>query len=106
MEEGDDIVLHPFEAGASGPMSRWVFNGIEKDAYHWYGETSSDRGKTWTKTWLIDVERKSDEPASPWRRTEECSSLQWQRGRDSRHVQSSAAGVLGGRRTGVLASGA
>ena len=60
VQEGDDIVLHAFEAGASGQMSRWVFHGIEKDAYHWYGETSSDRGKTWTRTWLIDVERKPD----------------------------------------------
>lgn len=58
VREGDDIVLHPFEAGASGTMSRWVFHGVEKDAYHWYGETSSDRGATWTKTWVIDAERK------------------------------------------------
>jgi len=61
VKEGDDIVLHPFAAGASGLMNRWVFHDIEKDSYHWYGESSTDRGKTWTKTWLIDVERK---PAS------------------------------------------
>lgn len=61
VEEGDEIVLHPFETGASRPMSRWVFHGIEQDAYHWYGATSSDRGKTWAKTWVIDFERKGPE---------------------------------------------
>lgn len=63
VQERDAIVLHPFEAGASGSMSRWVFHGIEKDAYHWYGEISTDRGETWAKTWLIDAERKAVEPA-------------------------------------------
>lgn len=58
VQEGDEIVLHPFEAGASAQMSRWVFHDIEKDSYNWYGATSNDRGKTWNKTWLIDVERK------------------------------------------------
>jgi hypothetical protein len=61
VQEGDDIVLHPFDAGASGTLSRWVFHSIEKDSYRWYSATSTDRGETWTKTWLIDVEHKPDE---------------------------------------------
>jgi hypothetical protein len=62
VQEGDAIVLHPFEAGASGRLSRWVFHSIEKNAYRWYGETSTDRGETWTKSWLIDAERKPEKP--------------------------------------------
>ena len=63
VQEGDEIVLHAFEAGASGRLSRWVFHDIKKDAYQWYGEASTDRGQSWTRTWLIDVERKPAEPA-------------------------------------------
>lgn len=59
VQDGDDIVLHSFEAGATGTMNRWVFHGIEKDAYRWCGESSTDRGETWNRTWVIDFERKS-----------------------------------------------
>jgi len=58
VQEGDAIVLHSFDSGASGTISRWVFYDIEKDSYRWYGESSTDRGKTWNKTWKIDFERK------------------------------------------------
>jgi hypothetical protein len=62
VQEGDEIVLHSFEAGASGTMSRWVFHGIEKDAYQWYGASSTDRGENWNTTWTIDFARKPESP--------------------------------------------
>lgn len=62
VQEGDEIVLHPFEAGASGTMSRWVFHSIEQNAYLWYGASSTDRGETWNTTWKIDFERKAESP--------------------------------------------
>lgn len=62
-KDADRIVLHSFEADASTPISRWVFHGIEKDSYHWYGETSTDRGETFNTTWTIDgVRKKVDGP--------------------------------------------
>ena len=54
-------MLHTFEAGATGTVNRWVFHGVEKDAYHWYAESSTDRGETWNRTWVIDFARKSKE---------------------------------------------
>lgn len=57
-KEGDEIVLHNFETHTGDAISRWVFHSIEKDSYKWYGATSTDRGKTYRKTWLIDFTRK------------------------------------------------
>jgi hypothetical protein len=57
--EGDKIILHQFTNDASAvPISQWVFHDWTKDGYGWYGNTSRDRGATWTKTWIIEGTRK------------------------------------------------
>ncbi len=62
--EGDRLVLHLFETHTAAPsFSYFVFHDIEPDRYRWYAETTTDRGATFRKTWLIDVTRK-EEPAS------------------------------------------
>ena len=63
-DEGDRIVLGLFETNLDfGPMIRFVFHDIQGDEYHWYSESSTDRGQTWTKTWIIDVTRQADADA-------------------------------------------
>ncbi|GAB5520040.1 MAG: hypothetical protein RhofKO_22910 [Rhodothermales bacterium] len=56
-QDGDEIVLHLFLTDSSSPISRFVFHDVKKDTYRWYSATSSDRGKTYTKTWTIDFTR-------------------------------------------------
>lgn len=67
-KEGDRIVLYPFQADtATGPISRFVFHdfgqGTDKpasrDSYKWYSESSTDRGESFQKAWIIDVERQA-----------------------------------------------
>lgn len=54
--EGDRIVLHLFEADASdSPISQWIFHDWKEDSYRWHANTSTDRGKTWNKTWIIEA---------------------------------------------------
>ncbi len=63
-QEGDRIVLHSFATDSSAPsIPRYVFHGIGDDAYHWYAETSFDRGATFTKSWIIDARRVAETPA-------------------------------------------
>lgn len=58
-QEGDEIVLGNFEThAAAAPISRYVFHSIGEDSYAWYSEQTTDRGATWAKNWIIDVERK------------------------------------------------
>lgn len=57
-KEGDRIVLHIFEANTTDPISHFVFHDIQPDSYSWYGETSTDRGQTFSKNWIIEVTRR------------------------------------------------
>lgn len=58
-QEGDRIVLTNFETHTADPrLSHYVFHSIEQDRYQWYGENTTDRGRTWTKFWTIDITRK------------------------------------------------
>ncbi|MFC2085928.1 hypothetical protein ACFLRO_01805 [Bacteroidota bacterium] len=57
-KEDDKIVLGFFETDTgAGPIVRFVFHDMKKDEYHWYSESSTDRGEAFTKTWIIDVDR-------------------------------------------------
>ena len=59
VKEDNDIVLTFFEANNSNsPFSYFVFHSIKEEGYKWYAKTSWDRGKTYRKTWLIDVVKK------------------------------------------------
>lgn len=58
-QEGDTLVLHEFESNTIAPnIPRYVFYNIKDDAYAWYGESSTDRGKTYNKGWKINFTRK------------------------------------------------
>lgn len=55
-KEGDRMVLHNFEVDrSSGPISHYVFFNIGETSYSWYAESSNDWGKSFTKTWTIEV---------------------------------------------------
>ncbi len=67
-QEGDEIVLTNFGTDTSvAPISHYVFHGIEDDRYDWYAESSSDRGATFQKTWIIEVRLfpPADPPVDP-----------------------------------------
>lgn len=52
--EDDRIVLHKFHTDRSrSPINYWVFHDVRQDSYGWYGHSSTDRGRTFTKTWII-----------------------------------------------------
>ena len=34
---------------SDGLMMRWVFDNIKTNSFHWYGEGSTDQGRTWTR---------------------------------------------------------
>jgi uncharacterized protein len=34
-------------AEIDGLVMRWVFENITDDSFHWFGESSTDKGKTW-----------------------------------------------------------
>lgn len=58
-KEGEDVVLHSFETNSSSSViPQYVFHDIKKNSYAWYAENSSDRGKTFNKTWKIEFKRK------------------------------------------------
>ncbi len=58
-QEGDNIVLHNFEANtADATIPRYVFHDISDDAYAWYGKNSTDRGQTYNTFWEIAFSRK------------------------------------------------
>ncbi len=57
-KEDDEIVLHNFESNSVSTIPRYVFHNIAADNYAWYAESSSDRGKTFNKTWEISFARK------------------------------------------------
>lgn len=58
MEE-DEMVLHLFDIDrASASIPRFVFHDIKKDRYAWYAESSTDHGRTFNKTWTIELTRK------------------------------------------------
>ncbi|MEZ5464673.1 MAG: hypothetical protein R3F22_05475 [Lysobacteraceae bacterium] len=61
-QEGDEIVLHSFATHRNDPLQHYVFHDIKPDSYAWYGETSTDRGASFSKFWIIDIQRK---PAGP-----------------------------------------
>lgn len=57
--EGDEMVLHLFDIDrASTSIPRFVFHDIKKDRYAWYAESSTDHGKTFNKTWTIELKKK------------------------------------------------
>ncbi|MEM6647634.1 MAG: DUF1579 family protein [Bacteroidota bacterium] len=55
--DGDEMVLHSFTTDTASPISRYVFHSIEADRYQWYGATSTDRGDSFAKGWIIDIKR-------------------------------------------------
>jgi hypothetical protein len=59
VQEGDKIILHPFDADSSqSPISYWTFHDMHENDYGWYGNTSRDRGKSFVKTWKIQATRR------------------------------------------------
>jgi len=61
VKEGDEIILHSFDRHlASGQFSYWTFHTIEADSYGWFANTSTDRGETFKKTWIIEATRKPE----------------------------------------------
>jgi hypothetical protein len=48
--EGDRIIQQTAET--DGLMMKWIFENITADSFHWYGESSADKGRTWR----LDVE--------------------------------------------------
>ncbi len=52
-----EIVLHPFDVDASGNLSFYIFHDIRDGAYEWHSKTSTDRGATFNKTWIISARR-------------------------------------------------
>lgn len=59
VQEGADIVLHPFDADSSQvPISWWTFHDMHENDYGWYANTSRDRGKSFVKTWKIQATRR------------------------------------------------
>ncbi len=57
-KEGDRMVLHPFEVHtADRAIQRYVFHDLGGDRYGWFNEQSTDRGATFKKSWIIEVER-------------------------------------------------
>ncbi|MCB0280051.1 MAG: hypothetical protein KDD94_11130, partial [Calditrichaeota bacterium] len=57
-KESDRIILTLFEHNTSDPrISRFVFHSVEKDSYKWYGENSSDHGKSYQKFWIIEMKK-------------------------------------------------
>lgn len=66
VKEGDRIVLHKFQADtARPPINYWVFHDMQPDSYGWYGHTSTDRGQTFRKTWIIEGRRKAGPAGRP-----------------------------------------
>lgn len=56
-EEGR-VILTLFETDATAPrLSQFVFHSIKENAYSWFAQNSTDRGKSYTKTWTIDLKR-------------------------------------------------
>lgn len=58
VQEGDRIVLHPFYTDTTRRMSMWVFHDMREEGYDWFGQSSTDRGGTWQKGWIINVRNK------------------------------------------------
>lgn len=57
-KDGDEIVLHNFEATTADPIiPRYVFHSIADDSYAWYATNSNDRGKTFNEMWNITFTR-------------------------------------------------
>jgi len=54
-KEGDRIVLHNFETHSGNKFSRWIFHDISEKRYSWFAESSIDSGKSFNKTWEIEV---------------------------------------------------
>lgn len=48
--EGERIIQETPET--DGVIMRWIFENITADSFHWYGESSIDKGRTWK----LDVE--------------------------------------------------
>jgi hypothetical protein len=57
--DGDRIVQESAETG--GLMMRWIFENITAESFHWYGESSSDKGKTWILNAEFFAERVKNE---------------------------------------------
>lgn len=60
--EGEKIVLNLFEIdNSSSSISYFTFYDIKEDSYQWHAQVSSDRGKSFEKTWTINSVRKIPE---------------------------------------------
>ena len=58
-KDGNEIVLHSFATNRNDPLQHYVFHDIQTDHYAWYGETSTDRGASFNKFWIINIQRKA-----------------------------------------------
>ncbi len=54
-KEGNKVILHNFETNSDSVFSKFVFYDIGTKQYKWFGERSTDSGKTFTRFWEIDV---------------------------------------------------
>jgi hypothetical protein len=58
--EGDRIIQETAEM--DGSMMRWIFEDITADSFHWYGESTTDKGKTWILDTEFFAERVKNQP--------------------------------------------
>lgn len=59
VKEGEKIVLHGFETDVSSPAySYFIFYNISENDYSWHGLQTKDKGKTFSDTWTIEVDKK------------------------------------------------
>ena len=58
-QDGDRIIQETAEM--DGLIMRWIFENITADSFHWYGESSSDKGKTWILNAEFFAERVKNE---------------------------------------------
>jgi hypothetical protein len=65
-KEGDDIVQEGRRE--DGTLTRWSFREITPDSFHWFGEGSTDEGKTWQLQ--AEFKARRGNPRLAWRQPE------------------------------------